>query len=197
MFTGLIEAKGVVDRLTSEPPAIRLAIREGTIATDLAIGDSVAVNGCCLTVVRCEDDQFEFQAGAETLARTNLGQLAVGSLVNLERSLRVGDRLGGHFVTGHIDGLGEISQRTDHDEWSDVEIAIPPPLVRYLAPKGSIAVDGTSLTVVDVRNDIVSVMLIPHTLAHTTLGTRQIGDNVNIETDLLAKYVLNDASAMG
>lgn len=189
MFSGIVEGMGEVVEVRPEPPGCRLIIRYPAIAADAKVGDSIAVNGCCLTVVEVSGETFSFQAGPETLSRTNLGRLRPGSLVNLERSLQVGDRLGGHFVTGHIDGTGELIERRDMGEWSDCWFRISPSLARQMAPKGSVAVDGVSLTVVESFPDRFSVALIPHTLAITTLGRIQAGDIVNIETDLLAKYV--------
>jgi riboflavin synthase len=142
-----------------------------------------------LTVVHCERGRLDFQAGPETLSRTNLGELVVGSVVNLERSLQLGDRLGGHLVTGHIDGVGTVDQRIDHGEWSTFWFQATPELTLQMASKGSVAVDGVSLTLVDVEDRRFSVQLIPHTLTITTMGRRRAGDRVNLETDLLAKYV--------
>jgi len=189
MFTGLVEALGTVHKVHEEPPGRRLTLREPTIAGEANLGDSVAVNGCCLTVVAQEGDAFDFEAGPETLARTNLGELAAGSRVNLERSLKVGERLGGHFVTGHIDAVGSLDVRSEDGEWATLWFRTPPALARQMVSKGSIAVDGVSLTLVDVEVDRFSVQLIPHTLAVTTLGRLAVGDRVNLETDLLAKYV--------
>jgi riboflavin synthase len=189
MFTGLVEALAEVTAVVAEPPGVRLTVREPAIAAEARPGASIAVNGCCLTVVELGDGQVSFQAGPETLARTTLGQLKAGSKVNLERSLRVGDRLGGHFVTGHIDGIGELIQRQDEKDWSTFWFGIPAGLVRQMASKGSIAVDGVSLTLVEVSEQRFSVALIPHTLQVTTLGGLRVGDPVNLETDLLAKYV--------
>lgn len=189
MFTGLVEKLATVVAIQSEPPGVRLRIAAGELAASAEIGDSICVNGCCLTVVANEADELEFEAGPETLSRTNLGRLAPGASVNLERSLRVGDRLGGHFVTGHIDGQGAMAQRVDEGEWSTCWFTAPPELMRQMASKASIAVDGVSLTLVDVADDRFSVALIPHTLAVTTFGSLQQGDPVNLETDLLAKYV--------
>jgi riboflavin synthase len=197
MFTGLVEALGVVQQLLPQPPGVRLAVRAGEIAADVGIGDSVAVNGCCLTVVAVHGDALEFDAGAETLSRTNLGQLQDGSLVNLERSLKVGDSLGGHFVTGHIDALGHLDQRHDDQDWSTVWFRVPAALASQMASKGSIAVDGVSLTLVDVEADRFSVALIPHTLRVTTLGRLKPGDPVNLETDVLAKYVQKQLESSG
>jgi riboflavin synthase len=153
------------------------------------LGDSIAINGCCLTAISLDGKVIGFQAGEETLRKTNLGELNVGSKVNLERSLKVGDRMGGHFVTGHIDGLGRLRDKQLQGDWAYYYFDVPEPLRLHLASKGSIAVDGISLTVVDVDSQGFSVALIPHTLQATTLGVRNVGDQVNLETDVLAKYV--------
>ena len=153
------------------------------------MADSISVNGCCLTVVEREGDTFGFQAGPETLARTNLGDLQTGSRVNLERALAVGDRLGGHFVSGHIDGVGTLLSRDDCGDWSTFWFSVPRALAVQMASKGSIAVDGVSLTIVASEPERFSIALIPYTLAVTTLGPLQVGGKVNLETDLLAKYV--------
>ncbi len=155
----------------------------------LALGESIAVNGCCLTVVAAEGEQFTVQAGPETLLRTNLGAKRPGDPVNLERSLRVGDRLGGHFVQGHVDATAALRERRPDGEWDFLAFTLDSAWTPLLVPKGSIAVDGVSLTLVDVALDGFSVMLIPHTLAVTTLGTLKSGDRVNIEADMLAKHV--------
>ncbi len=189
MFTGLVEALASVAEIVEQPPARRLVLRSAAIAADASLGDSICVSGCCLTVVACSADTLAFEAGPETLSRTNLGLLRVGDPVNLERSLRVGDRLGGHFVTGHIDGQGELIERRDEGPWSTVWFRAPADLARQIVSKGSVAIDGVSLTVVDVTGDRFSLQLIPHTLSVTTLGSRRPGDRVNLETDLLAKYV--------
>jgi riboflavin synthase len=189
MFTGLVEALGTVRQVHAEGPGRRLVVAAPTFAAELTLGESVAVNGACLTVVASDRETCSFQAGPETLRRTNLGELAPGDRVNLERSLRVGDRLGGHFVQGHVDGLGQIAERLRQGEWETVWFSCPAELAAQMVPKGSVAVDGLSLTLVDVAADRFSVALIPHTLAQTTLGFKQPGAAVNLETDLLAKYV--------
>lgn len=189
MFSGIVEALGTVEAVRSEPPGCRLIVREPRIAAATKVADSISVNGCCLTVVEADAETFAFQAGPETLSRTNLGRLKPGSRVNLERALAVGDRLGGHFVSGHIDAVGELVERRDHGDWSDCWFSVPRRLARQMASKGSIAVDGVSLTIVDSEPERFSVALIPYTLAVTTLGLLQPGDAVNLETDILAKYV--------
>ena len=189
MFTGLVESMARVVEVLEAPPGRRLVIVDDVVAADAALGDSIALNGCCLTVVTREGNQLAFEAGPETLERTNLGALVAGSSVNVERSLRFGDRLGGHLVTGHIDGPGTLDDRRDEGEWSTFRFRAPRDLLRQMASKGSIAVDGVSLTLCEVTDERFSVMLIPHTLSVTTLGQLQPGDRVNLETDLLAKYV--------
>lgn len=189
MFSGIVEALGTVAEIRPEPPGCRLIIHEPKIASEASVADSISVNGCCLTVVEVEGDTMGFQAGPETLSRTNLGDLEPGSRVNLERALAVGDRLGGHFVTGHVDGVGTLLERHDHGEWSDFWFGISKDIAIQMASKGSIAVDGVSLTIVDSQPERFSVALIPYTLAVTTLGPLKVGDKVNLETDLLAKYV--------
>jgi riboflavin synthase len=189
MFTGLVEALGTVRRIASDGTGRLLTITEPRLAPELSVGESVAVNGACLTVVERAADGFSFQAGPETLQRTNLGELQAGERVNLERALRLADRLGGHFVQGHIDGLGHIESRQPQGgQWELIWFTCPPNLAAQVVSKGSVAVDGISLTVIDVRPDGFSVALIPHTLANTTLGWKPVGASVNVETDLLAKY---------
>jgi riboflavin synthase len=189
VFTGLVEALGEVREVRDEGPGRRLVVAEGRLAGELTLGESVAVNGVCLTVVAHEGSAFAVEVGPETLARTNLGGLQPGERVNLERALRVGDRLGGHWVQGHVDGVGRIAERRPDGPWETVWFACPHDLSRYMVPKGSVAVDGISLTLVEVRPEGFSVMLIPHTLAATTLGFKAPGTAVNLETDLLAKYL--------
>jgi riboflavin synthase len=189
MFAGIVEELGQVVSVLPAEPGCRLVVDGPTVSDRAVIGDSISVNGCCLTVVRREGSQLHFDAGPETLQRTNLGQLSSGSEVNLERSLVIGDRLGGHFVTGHVDAVGTVHKRLDENEWSTFWFSVPAYLTRQMASKGSVAVDGISLTLVDVLDDRFSVALIPHTLQMTTLGKKTVGDPVNIESDLLAKYV--------
>jgi len=168
---------------------MRLVLRSPLIASDVALGESIAVNGCCLTVVQFDQNSVSFDVGPESLRCTNLGRLVVGASVNLERSLCLGDRLGGHLVSGHVDAVGTLDARLDDRDWSICWFQVPSSLTRQMANKGSVAVDGVSLTLVEVQFDRFSVALIPHTLAATTLGKLKVGDPVNIETDLLAKYV--------
>jgi riboflavin synthase len=197
MFSGIVEALGTISEIRSEPPGCRLIVREPRIATETAIGDSICVNGCCLTVVAVDGDTLAFQAGPETLARTNLGELQSGSAVNLERSLPVNGRLSGHFVSGHIDGTGRLLERIDSGDWSTFWFSVPRELAQQMASKGSIAVDGVSLTIVGSEPDRFSVALIPFTLSATTLGRLSVGDKVNLETDILAKYVQRLVESQG
>ena len=189
MFAGIVEALQPVVRLESRPPGIRLVVDGGELAPTAQVGHSISINGCCLTVVEVDGCQLGFDAGSETLSRTNLGRLVTGSRVNLERSLVVGDRLGGHFVTGHIDCVATLDRRQDDRDWSTFWFRVPREWTRQMASKSSVAVDGVSLTLVDVQDERFSVALIPHTLNVTTLGALKVGDTANIETDVLAKYV--------
>ncbi|NBX30649.1 riboflavin synthase [bacterium] len=189
MFTGLVESLGQVVAATPESPGLLLRVESATIAADVAIGDSICVSGCCLSVVRIDGPGLDFQLGPETLGRTTLGRVAAGDAVNLERSLRFSDRLGGHLVTGHVDGVGSLTSRVQEGDWVTCRFNAPPALLAHMAPKGSVTVEGVSLTVVDVTATDFSVALIPHTLACTTLGSLAVGDGVNLETDLVFKYV--------
>lgn len=189
MFTGIVEALGAVERVESEDAGKRFAVAWPNLSEPFAIGESVAVNGCCLTVVAARGGAFEVQAGPETLLRTNLGSKNPGDRVNLERSLRVGDRLGGHFVQGHVDASAVLIERRTEGDWEFLAFRIAPEWTALMVPKGSIAIDGVSLTLVEVGPDSFSVMLIPHTLAVTTLGLLKPGDPVNIETDMIARHV--------
>ncbi len=190
MFTGLVEALARLERVVEEGEGRRFVLRWPGLDASPEIGASVAVNGCCLTVVAAEGQTFEVQAGPETLQRTNLGSKHVGDPVNVERSLRVGDRLGGHFVQGHVDGTATLIERRTEGEWEFLRYRLDAPRwTELMVEKGSVAVDGVSLTIVDVDAETFSVMLIPHTLAMTTLGSVVPGEKVNIETDMLAKHV--------
>jgi riboflavin synthase len=195
MFTGLVETTAPIVEIVDQPPGKRLVVDAGIVADGAAIGDSICINGCCLTVVAIKGTQLSFEAGEETLSRTNLGTLSSGDRVNLERALAVGDRLGGHYVTGHVDTLGALIERRDDPPWAFLKFSLPARYARQVADKGSIAIDGISLTVVESGIDWFTVALIPHTLEVTTLGRRAVGDQVNLETDLLAKYVEKSLSA--
>jgi riboflavin synthase len=188
MFTGIIETLGEIHTVTPMADGSELTIL-ASFAAELALGESVAVNGACLTVVDCDRESCRFQVGFETLQKTNLGELRPNDRVNLERTLKFGDRLGGHLVTGHIDAVGRIAKRTNRGDFELIWFSVPSEWTAQMVPKGSIAVDGISLTLVEVTADRFSMMLIPHTLAVTTLGIKKVGDSVNLETDLLAKYV--------
>lgn len=194
MFTGLVEALGTVRSLTNEGDAKRVVVEVPTSFLENAppsmrLGDSVAVNGCCLTVIAADGVLWSFQAGHETLAKTNLGRLQVGDAVNLERAMPADGRFGGHIVQGHVDGVGRVAAINAHAEFADYSFDVPASFASQMVEKGSVAVDGVSLTLVKVDPTRFQVMLIPHTLAVTTLGRRKVGDEVNIETDVLAKYV--------
>lgn len=189
MFTGLVEALGTVESVKPTGNGSELAVAAEYLFTDVQIGDSIAINGCCLTIVRHDGRSALFEAGPETLAKTNLGELRAGDRVNLERAMRADGRLGGHIVQGHVDGTAVVAKRIRMDEWETVWFEAGD-LTREMVPKGSVAVDGVSLTVVEVVDGRFSVALIPHTLAVTSLGSKGVGDAVNIETDILGKYVL-------
>ncbi|MET9622595.1 MULTISPECIES: riboflavin synthase [unclassified Streptomyces] len=189
MFTGIVEELGEVTAVERLADASRFRLRGPLVTEGAKHGDSIAVNGVCLTVVEFGDGEFTADVMAETLLRSSLGALEVGSRVNLERPMAVGDRLGGHIVQGHVDGTGSILDRTPSENWEIVRIALPAHLSRYVVEKGSITVDGVSLTVVEAADDWFSISLIPTTLALTTLGIKRSGDPVNLEVDVIAKYV--------
>lgn len=191
MFTGIVEELGTVEHVADQGDAVRLTVRGPLVTSDVSHGDSIAVNGCCLTVVERDGEAFTADVMRETLVRTALAGLGTADRVNLERAMSVGDRFGGHIVQGHVDGTGRISERTPSEHWELVRIDIPADLAKYVVQKGSITVDGTSLTVVDVFDDepSLTVSLIPETLRATTLGIKGVGDAVNLEVDVLAKYV--------
>ncbi|GAA2692081.1 MULTISPECIES: riboflavin synthase [Actinosynnema] len=189
MFTGIVEELGEVVEVTDLPDAARVTISGPLVTGDAKHGDSIAVNGVCLTVVDVVDGAFTADVMRETLVRSSLAGVASGDRVNLERAAAVGQRLGGHIVQGHVDGTGAVLSREPSEHWELVRFTLPASLARYLVEKGSITVDGVSLTVVDVTADSFSVSLIPATLEATTLGRRQPGDQVNLEVDVLAKYV--------
>lgn len=189
MFTGLVQALGTVRAAADGLGGRRLRVAEPQLAPLLQLGESVSVCGACLTVVERDAETFDFEVGPETLQKTTLGSLVPGDRVNLERALRVGDALGGHFVTGHVDCVGKILEETVTGDWLTVWFGFPPEFAELLVAKGSVAIDGVSLTVVEALADRLSVMLIPHTRAHTTLGHKKPGDAVNLEFDLLAKHV--------
>ncbi|MBT2367652.1 riboflavin synthase [Streptomyces sp. ISL-10] len=189
MFTGIVEELGEVTAVEDLGDASRFRLRGPVVTEGAKHGDSIAVNGVCLTVVETGDGEFTADVMAETLKRSSLGALTTGSRVNLERPMAVGGRLGGHIVQGHVDGTGTIIDRTPSENWEIVKVSLPAELTRYVVEKGSITVDGVSLTVVEAGPDHFTISLIPTTLALTTLGTKQSGDPVNLEVDVIAKYV--------
>ena len=189
MFTGLVAELGTVQRLARQGSSYHLTVGAKKVLTNLKIGDSVAVNGACLTVVRMDEGGFTADVMPETVRLTNIGSLQPGSKVNLERTLRLCDGLDGHIVSGHVEGLGTISEQRPEGIAVVVTIATPPELLKYIIKKGSIAIDGISLTVTEVTDTSFSVSLIPHTAKETTLGSKKVGDSVNLETEILGKYV--------
>ena len=189
MFTGIVEELGCVEEVIDLGDAVRLSVRGERVLEGTATGDSIAVCGCCLTVTSVDASTWTADVMRETLDKTGIGGLRPGDPVNLERAVTAGTRLGGHLVSGHVDGVGHVLTRTPSEHWEVVEIGLPADLARYVVTKGSIAVDGVSLTVVDAGSDRFTVSLIPETLARTTLGTRAVGDVVNLEVDMIAKYV--------
>jgi riboflavin synthase len=189
MFTGIVEELGTVAAIEDQGDAVRLSVRATTALDGTRLGDSIAVNGCCLTVVAIDGDTWTADVMQETLDMTSLKGVAPGDLVNLERAMTPDQRLGGHLVQGHVDGVGTVVRRKTSKHWEVVEISLPADLARYVVPKGAITVDGVSLTVVSVRPDSFTVSLIPETLARTTLGTRGPGERVNLETDVIARHV--------
>jgi riboflavin synthase len=189
VFTGIVEELGEITAVENLGDASRFRLRGPVVTEGAQHGDSIAVNGVCLTVVEHDGDEFTADVMAETLDRSSLGALSVGSRVNLERPTAVGARLGGHIVQGHVDGTGAVIARTPSENWEIVKVSLPADLSRYVVEKGSITVDGISLTVVEAASDYFTVSLIPTTLALTTLGHKQPGDPVNLEVDIIAKYV--------
>ncbi|GAA2732351.1 riboflavin synthase [Actinocorallia aurantiaca] len=189
VFTGIVEELGEIIGKTDGPESAVLEIRGPLVVSDAAHGSSIAVNGVCLTVVDLKDDVFTADVMRETLERSSLGALEPGSRVNLERPVRLQDRLGGHLVQGHVDGVGVIVERVPSEKWEIVRVSLPDTLSRYVVEKGSITVDGVSLTVVEAAPDSFTISLIPTTLELTTLGRKGPGDPVNLEVDVVAKYV--------
>jgi riboflavin synthase len=193
LFTGIVEGTGKVlgiKKNTDSRSAVKMTVDLGRNAKGLKIGQSVAINGVCLTVTRISKSKCDFEMIDETTKKTDLGNLKVGGIVNIERSLKVGDRMEGHFVLGHVDGVGTITKIEKRPKEIKIWFEIPKHLSRFIVQKGSIAIDGISLTVVDVKKNLASVCLIPHTVEITNFQTRKVGDKVNIETDILGKYLL-------
>jgi riboflavin synthase len=189
LFTGIVEELGRVAKLEPQTDAMRISITGPLVVSDSEIGDSISVNGVCLTVTSKTADGFSADVMQETLNRSSLGQLVAGDPVNLERPVTLATRLGGHLVQGHVDGLGEVTNRVISQNWEVLTIKPPKDLLKYIVEKGSITVDGTSLTVASVDAEVFTVSLIPETLAKTTLGIREVGHRVNLEVDVMAKYV--------
>jgi len=189
LFTGIVEELGTVEALERQSDAVRLIVRAATVLEDTGSGDSISVNGCCLTVAERTEATWTADVMAETLARTGLGVLAAGDRVNLERAVTAGTRLGGHLVQGHVDAVGHVVRREPGEHWDVVTVAMPRELAPYLVDQGSVTVDGVSLTVVEAGEDEFTVSLIPETLRRTTLGFREPGDPVNLEVDVIGKYV--------
>jgi riboflavin synthase len=189
LFTGIVEELGTVEALERQSDSVRLTVRAATVLEDTGSGDSISVNGCCLTVAERTEATWTADVMAETLARTGLGALAAGDRVNLERAVTAGTRLGGHLVQGHVDALGHVVRREPGEHWDVVTVAMPRELAPYLVDQGSVTVDGVSLTVVEAGEDEFTVSLIPETLRRTTLGFREPGDPVNLEVDVIGKYV--------
>ena len=193
MFTGIVEGIGKIEKIsknTKNRSAIQMTVNLGKHAKGLKIGQSVALNGVCLTATKLSKSNCIFEMIEETTLKTDLGNLKPGDIVNIERSLKTGDRLEGHFVLGHVDGVGIIKKIQNKPKEVQVWFEIPKKLSKYVVKKGSIAVDGISLTVVDVKNNLASVCLIPHTIEITNFKTKNVGDKLNIETDILGKYIL-------
>ena len=195
MFTGIVEETGTVRQISVTPDGARLTIEAVIALGGTRVGDSIAMNGACLTVVTRDDRTFAVEATLETLRRTNLGELGIGDRLHLERALAVGGRFGGHFMQGHVDGTGTIRDRQTEGDAVVQSFSAPPEIVRYLVPKGSVSVDGVSLTVVNVGADWFDVWLIPHTLDVTLLTQKPVGATVNLEADILAKYVARAVEA--
>jgi riboflavin synthase len=191
MFTGIVEELGAIESIEDQAEALRLTVRGPHVVSDAAPGDSIAVDGCCLTVVSRDGETFTADVMKETLDKTSLGALRPGARVNLERAATLATRMGGHLVQGHVDGVGDIVRRSPSEHWEVVEITLPPGLEVYLVDKGSVTVDGISLTVVHVDDArrTFTVSLIPETLERTTLGSKGVGEPVNLEVDVVAKYV--------
>jgi riboflavin synthase len=197
VFTGIVEELGIVEDVEQQSDAVRLTVRAATVLEDSGLGDSIAVNGCCLTVAERTDDTWTADVMAETLAKTGLGSLGPGDRVNLERAATVGSRLGGHLVQGHVDGVGNVIRREPGEHWDVVTVSMPRELAPYLVDKGSVTVDGVSLTVITAGDEEFTVSLIPETLRRTTLGFRKPGDPVNLEVDVIGKYVARQLETRG
>lgn len=189
MFTGIVRELGVVEEIEGGDEGVRLRVRAPAAAADAEVGDSIAVNGVCLTVIQVVDSALAFDAVPETLQRSSLGRLRAGAEVNIETALRAGEPLGGHIVQGHVDGVGTVRALESEGEGKRLEVELPPELARYCVEKGSIAIEGVSLTIAGIGDGTVSIALVPHTIETTTLGKLVPGEPVNVEVDVLAKHV--------
>jgi riboflavin synthase len=189
VFAGIVEEMGAVKNLEKTLAGTRLTILAKAVMDDLPIGASISVNGACLTIVKRDEKEFSADVSPETLSVTNLGTLAIGSPVNLERAMKLNERIGGHLVAGHVDGIGTVRERRQEGNGTVIVVEAPPEILRYCISKGSITVDGVSLTINEVTSRSFSVVIIPYTAKVTTLGIKQIGDTVNLESDLIGKYV--------
>ena len=191
MFTGIVEEIGTMKKIVSKPAGVQFTISASKVMDDLKVSDSISVNGVCLTVVKDGEDSFMLDLVNETLERSNLGDLSVGDCVNLERALKVDGRLGGHILQGHIETVGVILEKQQNNDGAVLSVGLDPEWMRFCIPKGSIALDGISLTIAKIESNIIEVALIPHTLEQTTLGQKSKSDTLNIETDIIGKYVNN------
>lgn len=200
MFTGIVIGMATVEALSGDDELSTLTISSGSLPDDISlpedigIGDSVCISGCCLTVTKIDGDNLSFEVMGETLRKTTLGERKPGDLVNIEPSMRPDTQMGGHVVSGHVDGIGEVVEISDTDDWHTISFRVPDEIKRLVSPKGSITIDGTSLTIIDVddrpEGTVISIGVIPHTLTITTHGRLKVGDKVNMEADMLARYVL-------
>ena len=191
MFTGIVEEVGIIKKITDKASGVQIDISANKIMEDIDIGDSIAVNGVCLTVIKHLKNSFSLDLVSETLQKSNLGDLQIGNTVNLERALRANGRFGGHIVQGHVETLGVILEKQDQDDGALLSIGLDPEWMRFCIAKGSIAIDGISLTIAKIEANIIQIALIPHTLENTTLGNKGKSDTLNIETDIIGKYVTN------
>ena len=189
MFTGIVEELGKVKAIEQQADAVRITIEGPLAVSDVKRGDSIAVSGTCLTAIEFDDTSFTADVMKETLDRTSLSELKVGDPVNLERAMTAATRFGGHVVQGHVDGVGQIISRTPSENWEWLRVSIPTELMKYIVLKGSITIDGISLTVNEVGDDFIGLSLIPETLALTTLGSKKVGAKVNVEADVMAKHI--------
>lgn len=189
MFTGIIEELGIIASLVRGSQSGKLVVSASRNFSQAKVGESIAINGVCLTLTNIRRNLLEFDISSETIKKSTFSSLKIGDKVNLERALLVAGRLGGHLVSGHVDGVGEVRKKVSFEKGFELHISVPSELLRYAVPKGSITIDGISLTVADMRNALIVVSVVPHTAKSTTLGMKNIGDHVNIEVDILSKYI--------